>query len=239
MNSKEILIHGGRELDLDIDLKMVEKFMKFKDILIEWNNKINLTGITEENEIMTKHFLDSLTCLLTGVIKQDCKIIDVGTGAGFPGVPLKIYFEDLNLTLLDSLNKRIKYLQVLCEEIQLNKVEFIHGRAEEYGNNPSYREKFDVAVARAVADLRVLGEYCLPFVKKNGFFIAQKGPEVGEEIEKSNNALKILGGKIVDRISIKIPFTDIEHTLIIIEKIAETPKKYPRKPGIPNKKPLK
>lgn len=238
MNSREILINGGKELGLEIDDLILDKFFKFKDILIEWNNKINLTGITEEKEIMIKHFLDSLTCILSGVIRQDSKIIDVGTGAGFPGIPLKIYYEGLNLTLLDSLKKRINYLDIVCKECNLSNVELIHGRAEDYGKNKAYREKFDIATARAVADLKVLSEYCLPFIRKGGFFIAQKGPTVDDEVSKSNNAIKTLGGKIVDNISINLPFTDINHSLIIIEKVKATPDKYPRRSGIPAKKPI-
>ncbi|MCT4565171.1 MAG: 16S rRNA (guanine(527)-N(7))-methyltransferase RsmG [Maledivibacter sp.] len=238
MNSKDILKQGGKEIALDIDNRMIEKFGIYKELLIEWNKKINLTGITEENEVMIKHFLDSLTCLMTGVIKQDSKIIDVGTGAGFPGIPLKIYYEDIKLTLLDSLNKRIKYLNTVCKEAGLKNVELLHGRAEDYGMNPEYRGKYDVAVARAVADLSVLSEYCLPFVKLNGYFIAQKGPKAYEEVSKSEKAVSILGGEIIDTLDAKLPFTEIEHTLVVIKKVKETPKKYPRKAGTPTKKPI-
>lgn len=239
MNSKEILLEGGKELKLDIDDNMYNRFARFKELLLEWNEKINLTGITDDNEIMIKHFLDSLTCILTGVIKQDSKVIDVGTGAGFPGIPLKIYYEDLKLTLLDSLNKRIKYLETVSDDIGLRNVELIHGRAEDFGSKKEYREAFDIAVARAVADLSVLSEYCLPFVKVNGYFIAQKGPETNEEIMKSQKAIETLGGKIVDNIVIKLPFSHINHSLVLIKKVKETPRKYPRKAGTPSKKPLK
>ncbi len=238
MNSQDILQLGGKELGLDIDEKMVDKFYIYKDLLIEWNKKINLTGITDEKEVMIKHFLDSLTCLITGIIRNDLKVIDVGTGAGFPGIPLKIYCEGLNLTLLDSLNKRIKYLQAVCEELGLNRVEFLHGRAEDYAKKEEYREKFDIAVSRAVADLAVLSEYCLPYVKVNGYFIAQKGPKAYQELEKGRKAVDILGGEIIDTLNIKLPFSDIEHTLVIIKKVKQTPKKYPRKAGTPTKKPL-
>lgn len=238
MNSKDVLKQGGKEIHLDIDDRMVEKFFIYKDLLIEWNKKMNLTGITEEKEVMVKHFLDSLTCFMTGVIKQDSKIIDVGTGAGFPGVPLKIYYEDLNITLLDSLNKRIKYLKAVCEGANLKNVEFLHGRAEDYGKKVEYREKYDVAVARAVADLSILSEYCLPFVKVNGYFVAQKGPKAYEEVSKSEKAVKILGGEIIDTFDVKLPFTEIEHTLVVIKKVKPTPKQYPRKAGTPTKKPI-
>lgn len=238
MSSEVILKQGGSELGLDIDDKMVEKFNSYKNLLIHWNKKINLTGITEENEIMIKHFLDSLTCITTGVISCDSKIIDVGTGAGFPGIPLNIYYDNLNITLLDSLNKRIKYLKTVCEEISLKNVELIHGRAEDFGKKENYREKYDIAVARAVADLSVLSEYCLPFVKINGYFIAQKGPKAYEEASKSEKSISILGGEIIDTVNIKLPFSEIEHTLVVIKKIKRTPKKYPRKAGTPSKKPL-
>ncbi|MCG8539356.1 MAG: 16S rRNA (guanine(527)-N(7))-methyltransferase RsmG [Clostridia bacterium] len=238
MESKDILRQGLKEIGLDADDKMINKFLKFKDLLIEWNRKMNLTGITEENQIMIKHFLDSLTCLTTGVIGNDMKIIDVGTGAGFPGIPLKVYHDNLDITLLDSLKKRVRYLEVVCQELGLEGVRVLHGRAEDYGNKEGYRERYDLAVARAVAELSVLCEYCLPFVKVNGYFIAQKGPRVYEEVSKSKKAVDVLGGKIIDTIEVKLPFTDIEHTLVIIKKIRLTPKKYPRKAGTPSKKPL-
>lgn len=238
MESKDILRQGLKEIGLDADDKMINKFLKFKDLLIEWNRKMNLTGITEENQIMIKHFLDSLTCLTTGVIGNDMKIIDVGTGAGFPGIPLKVYHDNLDITLLDSLKKRVRYLEVVCQELGLGGVSVLHGRAEDYGNKEGYRERYDLAVARAVAELSVLCEYCLPFVKVNGYFIAQKGPRAYEEVSKSKKAVDVLGGKIIDTIEVKLPFTDIEHTLVIIKKIRLTPKKYPRKAGTPSKKPL-
>lgn len=238
MDSIDILKKGGDGLGLDIDSRMTDRFIKFKELLIEWNKKINLTGITDDNEIMIKHFLDSLTCLKTGVIRNDLKIIDIGTGAGFPGIPLKIYYENLNLTLLDSLKKRLKYLEIVCGELNFNEVFFLHGRAEDYGKDEKYRDKYDVAVSRAVAELSVLCEYCLPFVKTNGYFIAQKGPKVSEELDKAKKAIDILGGEIVDNLDVKLPFSDIEHTLILIKKNRATPKKYPRKAGTPSKKPL-
>ncbi len=238
MNNIEILKKGGNDLGLDIDDDMIKKYLVFKDLLIEWNQKINLTGITDEKEIMIKHFLDSMTCLLTGVIKQDSKIIDVGTGAGFPGIPLKIYYEDLQLTLLDSLRKRINYLDIVCTECKLKSVELIHGRAEDFGRDKNYREKFDIVTARAVADLSILSEYCLPFIKKNGYFIAQKGPSVDEEVFGAEKAIKILGGKILEKIDVTLPFTDIKHSLVVIEKIKATPEKYPRRTGTPSKNPI-
>lgn len=238
MNSKDILRQGGREIGIDIDDRMIERFSIFKDLLIHWNKKINLTGITDENEIMIKHFLDSLSCIMSGVIGNDLKIIDVGTGAGFPGIPLKVYHDNLNITLLDSLSKRIKYLQVVCQELKLDRVEFLHGRAEDYGKKEEYRERYDIATARAVAKLSVLCEYCLPFVKVNGYFIAQKGPKVYEEIKGAKKAIYMLGGEIVDTLDIKLPFSNIEHTLVVIKKIKQISKKYPRRAGIPSKKPL-
>ncbi|WP_432662094.1 16S rRNA (guanine(527)-N(7))-methyltransferase RsmG [Wukongibacter baidiensis] len=238
MNNKDILKQGGQELGLDIDERMIDRFIKYKDLLIEWNKKINLTGITEDKEIMIKHFLDSLACMLTGVVRNDSKIIDVGTGAGFPGIPLKVFNENIDLTLLDSLNKRIKYLQTVCDELELSQVEFLHGRAEDYGRDKDYREKYDIAVARAVAELSVLCEYCLPFVKVNGYFIALKGPKAQDEIGKAKKALSILGGEIVDTLNVNLPFSDAGHNLVIIKKTKPMPSKYPRKAGTPTKKPL-
>lgn len=212
------------------------KFKKYLNLLVEWNTKINLTSITEENDIILKHFIDSLTA--SEYIPDNSKIIDIGTGAGFPGIPLKIYNETYNITLLDSLNKRVNFLNTVIEELELKNISAIHGRAEEFGHNTLYREKYDIAISRAVSNLSTLVEYMLPFIKKGGLCICMKGPNIKEEIDNSKNALKKLGGKIIKIEDFNLPNTDIKRNIIIIIKILNTDNKYPRKAGIPNKNPL-
>lgn len=238
MNSMDILQEGSRALGLVLTEQQGQQLIRYKELLLFWNEKINLTAIIEERDVMIKHFLDSLSCVKASPLKDGIKIIDVGTGAGFPGIPLKVYYTDIQLTLLDSLNKRINFLKEVCETLGLKGVEFLHGRAEDYGNNKHYREKYDVAVARAVAELNSLAEYCLPFVKVGGFFIAQKGPNIEEEMERAQKAIEVLGGKIVEKIDIPLPFSEITHNIVIIKKIKQTLTKYPRKAGTPTKNPL-
>ncbi len=218
----------------DLNDEQIEKFKKYFELLIEWNAKINLTSITEENEVITKHFADSLS--IQKYIKDNSKVIDVGTGAGFPGIPLKISNSSLEITLLDSLNKRINFLNTIIQELHIEKIKTIHGRAEDFGHNLNYREKFDYAVCRAVAKLNVLAEYMLPYLKIGGTFICMKGPNVEDEIETAQKALKILGGKIE-----KIESFELEgnqRNIIIIKKEKNTPKNFPRKSGIPSKQPI-
>lgn len=205
----------------------MKQFEKYKQLLLDWNEKINLTAIVEERGIITKHFIDSLTCMR--YIKENDTIIDVGTGAGFPGVPLKIMNDSINLTLLDSLNKRIIYLNDVIEKLNFKNAVAIHGRAEELGRQDKYREKYDVVTARAVANLKVLSEYCLPFVKTEGIFICMKGPDAKEEIEDAKKQIKLLGGEIVQQEYMTLPNTDIGRTIILIKKIHSTPNKYPRR----------
>ena len=206
---------------------MNKKFDTYMKLLLEWNEKINLTAITEPDEIVKKHFFDSLTCIDSGYIKEGFSVVDVGTGAGFPGVPIKIERGDIKLTLLDSLNKRINFLKTLCAELEI-KADCIHIRAEEAGKNEKYRETFDIAVSRAVANLSTLSEYCLPLVKKGGYFLAMKGKEIDEELEAAKPLIKILGGKVKEIQMHDIKDTDITHSIVVIEKTGNTPKKYPR-----------
>ncbi len=238
MNNIDVLIDGVGDLNLDLSDEQKSKFSIYKELLKEWNEKINITAITEDDEVDIKHFLDSLTPLVTGLFQGNKKIIDIGTGGGFPGLPLKIMNEDLQVSLLDSLNKRIIFLQEVIDQLGLKTIEAIHGRAEELSIRPEYREKYDICISRAVASLDVLSEYCIPFVKVGGYFISMKGPEISEEIKLSKNAIKILGGKVVEEKLITIPKSDIVHSLIIIEKIKHTPTKYPRGGGKPRKNPL-
>lgn len=236
----EVLRTGCKELGIALTGKQEQQFEKYYQLLIEWNQRVNLTSITDYDDVMKKHFLDSL-CLvkIPDILKgEKKKIIDVGTGAGFPGIPLKIVFPEIQLTLLDSLNKRINFLNAVVEELELAEVTAIHGRAEELGRNKEYREKFDLCVSRAVAHLSVLSEYCIPLIHEKGDFAAYKSGSIQEELEEAKRAVKLLGGCIRDRVEFKIPNSDMSRSLIRIEKKCITPAKYPRKSGIPGKSPL-
>lgn len=225
-----------KELNIELSEKQLNQFYNYMNILIEWNKVMNLTNITEPEEIIQKHFVDSLTILKS--IKENDSIIDVGTGAGFPGMPIKIVFPETRITLLDSLNKRIKFLEEVTNKLELKNIETIHGRAEEVAHNKKYREKYDIAIARAVAPLNVLSEYLLPFVKIGGYAICMKGVKGKEEAEEGKNAIKILGGEITNSREFNLPNTEMARTIIEIEKIKNTEKKYPRKAGTPTKMPL-
>lgn len=225
------------ENEISLSEVQLEKFETYARVLVEWNEKINLTAITEPKEMAVKHFIDSLTVLKAVDIKNNSSIIDVGTGAGFPSVPLKIVRDDIKLTLLDSLNKRINFLNQLCIELDI-KAETIHSRAEDAGRNQSYRESFDISISRAVANLPSLCEYCIPFVKKGGSFIAMKGKDGLAELEAAKNAIKLLGGKAGDE-NDYISLPDGEKRIIfVIEKTKSTPDKYPRRGVKINKEPL-
>ena len=220
------------------DKKVLDRFDTYYKLLIEWNEKINLTAITEEKEAATKHFLDCVSVFKSELIGDGAKIIDVGTGAGFPGLPMKIYNETLDVTLMDSLNKRINFLNEVISELGLSGIETIHSRAEELGKNPSFREKYDFAVSRAVANLASLSELCLPFVKVGGYFISMKGPKAEEEIENAKKAISLLGGEYVKTLNYSLDDTDASHNLVIIKKVSPTPKKYPRNAPKPIKEPI-
>lgn len=232
-----ILKNKCEKLKIKIEEKNIEKFYKYMKLLLEWNKKINLTAITEPNEVILKHFVDSLT--ISKYIEDDSTLVDVGTGAGFPGIPLKIIREDLEITLVDSLNKRINFLKEIIEELELKNIKAIHSRAEEFGKNVKYREKFDYATSRAVANLSTLSEYLIPLVKIKGRIISMKGSEVKEELIDSKNAINVLGGKILKVDEFQLPSSDIKRNIIIIEKVKNTPNKYPRKAGTPAKDPIK
>lgn len=224
------------QVHLSVNDEQYEKLYKYSEMLTNWNKKVNLTAILSPEDISQKHFLDSVLPFSLFNIKNGAKIIDVGTGAGFPSCPLKIFRDDIKITLLDSLNKRIKFLETLSDELSLD-AECIHGRAEELGRNENYRELFDIATARAVAALPILCEYCLPFVKVGGYFIALKGGNSEDEISDAKNAIKILGGKIDRIIDYSLPNGD-KRALIAIKKISQTASKYPRNKGQMTKKPL-
>ncbi|MDD2495209.1 MAG: 16S rRNA (guanine(527)-N(7))-methyltransferase RsmG [Tissierellia bacterium] len=236
--SDSILIEGLKELNLPFNKENIDKFNKYKDVLKDWNQKINITSIENDEEIYVKHFLDSIVLLDKNNIYEEKKIIDVGTGGGFPGIPLKILNNNYKLTLLDSLRKRIDFLQIVANELNLEDIIFIHGRAEDFGQNIDYREQYDICVSRAVASLNILCEYCLPFVKVGGYFAAYKSESISEEITNSKNAITKLGGRINNIKEVKIPNTNIIRKIIIIEKVEKTKEIYPRKAGKPSKDPL-
>lgn len=227
--NKEIFVNGLIESGYNISQDKLDKFEKYSDLLVEWNEKMNLTAVTDPEGISVKHFLDSVVPIFDICFKENARVIDVGTGAGFPGVPIKIIRDDLNFTFMDSLNKRINFLNEVSENIGLEKVEFVHSRAEDGGKDKKYREKFDYAVSRAVANLKVLCEYCLPFVKVGGFFAAYKQFEVDEEIEEARAMIGSLGGKVSDVKVVKIPQSDLVRKIVLIEKVKETPSQFPRK----------
>ncbi len=229
--NKEILISGLKEAGYELSEKEEKRFDLYSKLLVEWNEKMNLTAVTDPDGISIKHFLDSVVPVFKTNINKNSKIIDVGTGAGFPGIPIKIIREDLDFTYLDSLNKRINFLKKVSEELNLEKTEFIHARAEEAGQNKNFREKFDYAVSRAVAPLKILSEYCLPLLKVGGVFVAFKSFEIDDEINDAKSMVGNLGGKIKDIIEVKIPHSDIIRKIVLIEKIKETPKQFPRKPN--------
>ena len=233
---KEKMIINVDKLGITLSEIQLKQFYNYMNLLIEWNKKINLTAITEPNEIILKHFVDSLT--ISKYISDGTRVVDVGTGAGFPGIPLKIYRQDIEITLLDSLQKRINFLDEVIKELNLEKIEIIHSRVEDFGKDKRYREKFDIATSRAVANLATLSEYLLPLVKVGGKVISMKGSLIEEELENSKNAIKILGGKIEKVDEFNLPNSDISRNIVLIDKIKETPNKYPRNAGEPSKKTL-
>lgn len=225
-------------LGVSLQESQVESFLIYYELLLEWNRVMNLTGITEYDDVFKKHFVDSLSLVRAYDVTKNAAVIDVGTGAGFPGLALKIAFPQLQLTLLDSLNKRIQFLNVVIEKLNLSGVEAIHGRAEDLAKPGNLREKYDLCVSRAVANLSTLSEYCLPFVREGGLFISYKSEKVSEETTAAENAVSLLGGRIKEQVKFQLPNSDIYRNLVVIEKIKSTPKRFPRKAGLPGKEPL-
>ena len=234
---KKVFMEYAKKIDIDINEEQINKFYDYMNLLIEWNNKINLTAITDYNEIILKHFVDSLT--INKCIIENNYVVDVGTGAGFPGIPLKIIRDDIKIVLVDSLNKRINFLNEVIKELNLKNIETVHARAEEFGRNKKYRQKFDIATSRAVANLSTLSEYMIPLVKINGRCICMKGKEIKEELKDSLNAIKVLGGKVENVEEFELADNDINRSIIYILKEKDTPNKYPRKAGTPSKDPIK
>lgn len=230
------IISKLKKINVNINEEIGEKFYKYTELLLEWNKKINLTAITDLDDIILKHYVDSLT--INKYITNNNRIIDIGTGAGFPGIPLKLLNKEKEFILVDSLNKRVKFLEEVVNQLNINNIEVIHARVEDLAKNNKYRENIDIATSRAVANLSTLLEYMLPFIKINGVCICMKGPKISEEINGAKNAIEILGGKIEKIENINLPDTDIERNIVIVKKIRPTPNKYPRKAGMPAKEPL-
>lgn len=234
----EMLKNRMDRLQIETNENMLEQFDLFYHLLVEWNKVMNLTGITEYEEVVEKHFADSLSLARFLDLNKIHTVIDVGTGAGFPGIPLKIAFPHLKVVLLDSLNKRINFLNEVIAKLDLKEIHTIHGRAEEYARKPKYREQFDLCVSRAVANLSVLSEYCIPYIRIGGIFIPYKSGDIDEEVAASRKAVDILGGQIDHVEKFQLPDTDIHRSFVFINKIKNTQKKYPRKAGTPAKEPL-
>ena len=252
----DLMQEKAKFLNIHFCVEQLEQFFVYMNLLIEWNEKMNLTAITEPEEIILKHFIDSITILKdieneedidekgeenqnTNKNSNNLKMVDIGTGAGFPGIPLSIMNPTLKITLVDSLNKRLIFLQEVVDKLNLKNIEIVHARAEEFGQNKKYREKFDIATSRAVANLSTLSEYLIPLVKVDGKVISMKASEAQQEISDAKNAIKILGGNIQKIEEFNLPESDIGRTVIIIKKEKQTPNKYPRKPGTPSKEPIK
>ena len=234
-----LLMDSLSKMDFAVDEEKINQLNKYYEMLVEKNKVMNLTAITEYDEVVIKHFVDSLAISKVYDMIPVKNIIDIGTGAGFPGMVLKIFYPDIQFTLLDSLNKRVGFLKEVADELSLNKIDAVHGRAEDYARQPNHREKYDLCVSRAVANLSTLAEYSLPFVKKGGYFVAYKAEDCLDEVKAAEKAISMLGGKIENTVMYKIPNSDITRAFVIIKKVNSISGKYPRKAGLPAKEPLK
>lgn len=230
--------NGLQQLHIELSEKQMEQFLQYYEMLVEKNKVMNLTAITEFDEVVEKHFLDSVSLTKQMDLHQPLKVLDLGTGAGFPGIPLKIVFPELEITLMDSLNKRVLFLQDVISSLQLQDIEAVHGRAEEAARNKKYREGFDLCVSRAVANISTLSEYCLPFVKIGGSFISYKSSTIEDELEDGKKGIAILGGKVKNVYKFTLPDSELQRSFVVIQKEKKTPKAYPRKAGTPSKDPL-
>jgi len=229
---------GFYEIGIDLSEEQIKIFQIYYKLLVETNKRFNLTSILEEEEIAVKHFIDSVLCIKVVPFYESKSLIDVGTGAGFPGVPIKICLPGMEVTLVESQEKKVEFLIKLIAETGLTNIEVVHARAEDIGRNQIHREKYDIATARAVAKLRVLAEYCLPLVRVGGFFLAMKGPKINEEMDEANKAISILGGQTIDIKKFRLPITGDKRNIILIKKEDSTPERYPRRPGMPEKRPI-
>lgn len=238
MDKIERLKESFGKLNITLTERQYEQFLEYYELLVEWNKVMNLTGITEFEEVVRKHFVDSLSLVYVNPMDKPCRVLDMGTGAGFPGIPLKIAFPEIEMVLLDSLNKRIKFLNEVIRKLGLRQITAIHARAEEFAKKEEYREQFDLCVSRAVANLSTLSEYCIPYVKKQGYFIPYKSGKFEEEVGASQKAIGVLGGRLLKIETFELPDSDISRSLVVIKKEKETPKKYPRGGGKPAKEPI-
>lgn len=239
MTAREILESGAASLGVKLDEKQLDAFDRYTALLLEWNAKFNLTRITEPDEIAVKHYLDSLSLLKYVQVPPGAKMMDMGTGAGFPGIPLKIALPGLKLTLADSVKKRLTFLEDVVGQLELPNVKILHGRAEDLGQVRAFRWEYDFSVARAVAKLNVLCELCMPFCRTGGAFIAWKGPDVDDEIAEASRAISVLGGKLEAVHKFVLPQSDLQRSLVIVRKTEQTPRAYPRKAGTPERDPIK
>jgi len=239
MDFYDLMSKSAEDVGLQLTKEQYEKFIIYMRLLQEWNEKVNLTAIVEDEDVIKKHFIDSIKAFKREEFKKAKTLIDVGTGAGFPGLPIAIMKSDIKVTLLDSLNKRVNFLNTVIDKLELTNISTIHSRAEDGARDSKLREKFDIATSRAVANMSVLSEFCLPYVKVGGSFIALKGPSVDQEIKESVGAIKILGGELLDICEVNIEDTELRHNLVVVKKIKECSKLYPRKAGLITKDPLK
>ena len=234
----ETLARGADELGIKLTQDQLDKFKTYYQLLVEANKIVNLTSIVEEQEVAVKHFIDSLTCLKAIPLETSINLVDIGAGAGFPGIPLKICLPEFSVILVESQEKKVNFMRKVISELGLKNIHAVHARAEDIGRNMEYRETKDLVVARAVASVGVLAEYCLPIVRVGGVFLAMKGPGAGEEVDRAKRAIGLLGGEVAKTISLSLPVTGDERSLVLVKKVRKTPEKYPRRPGIPQKRPL-
>lgn len=240
-DDENILIDGAQRLGINLHKEQIKKFSRYLELLVQWNQKINLTSLKTPREIIIKHFLDSISCIKIinkYIDTEEISVIDVGAGAGFPGIPIKIICPSVKLSLLEARNKKSMFLEKVTDEMNFQKVKILNGRAEIFGQGTDHRERYDIAISRAVARLSVLSEYCLPLVRVGGLFVAQKGRSYKEETDKALKAVQLLGGELIGVENVRIPFINQERYLLVIKKIKGTPSKYPRKEGLPQKRPL-
>lgn len=239
LDNREYLNEQMQGLGIELTEIQINQFIRYYEMLIEWNKMVNLTAITDYKEVAIKHFVDSVSLVKIEELDEEKRILDIGTGAGFPAIPLKIVFPNLKITMIDSLNKRIKFLDAVIEELELDDIEALHGRAEDFAKDSEHREQYDIVVSRAVANLATLCEYCLPYVKIGGRFVSYKSEKISEESKEASKAIKLLGGKFERQVDYMLPDSEFYRNLYVIKKIEATNKKYPRKAGLPAKEPLK